>query len=219
MFTGLVEGLGRVVSAHTSAAGILACFEARFALDDVGSGDSISVNGACLTVTRLQGNRFWADVSRETLDKTTLGEIKAGDPVNLERALRMGARLGGHLVTGHIDGIGALEGKRPIGNATWLRFGVAAPLMRYIVQKGSIAIDGVSLTVNSCMDESFDVCIIPHTAKETTLCFKEVGHRVNIETDIIGKYVESILGPHLSLASTEKKKTINLDFLEKNGFL
>ncbi len=179
-------------------------------LDDINIGDSISVSGACLTITEKEGKRFSADVSAETLARTNLKSLKSGDKVNLEKSLRLNSFLGGHLVLGHVDGIGKIEEK--VSKANSIQFGVEidAALGRYIVEKGSVAVDGISLTVNRCEKNRFYVNIIPHTARNTTLGFKKAADPVNIETDIIGKYVEKFLNPG---------KGIDMNFLAEHGFL
>ena len=179
-------------------------------LEDIRVGDSIAVNGACLTVTQKTERHFTADVSAETLSRTNLGSLKAGDRVNLEKALRFNDFLGGHLVLGHVDGQGKLQERTIKANS--IIFGIEIPegLVRYVVEKGSIAVDGVSLTVNRCEKKRFYVNMIPHTASVTTLGFKKAGDAVNIETDIIGKYVERFLQP---------RKGVDMGFLAEHGFL
>lgn len=221
MFTGIIEGLGTVKSVTRAAGGRRMGIEADFSLEKIRVGDSIAVSGACLTVVGFQHNIFEVDIAPETLSKTTLGRTKTGDRVNLEQALLLGDRLGGHLVSGHVDGIGVVQAKRPMANAVLFAFGVPEALSRYIIQKGSIAVDGISLTVNACNRTSFEVSIIPHTAKITTMGFKKVGDPVNIETDMIGKYVER-LTQHLAEGETQAKNgssSIEKTLLAKTGFL
>ena len=221
MFTGIIEGLGTVKSLTRAAGGLRMGIEADFSVDKIKIGDSIAVSGACLTLVHFQDNIFEVDVAPETLVKTTLGKAKRGDKVNLERALRLGDRLDGHMVTGHVDGVGVVKAKRPLANAMLFAFGVPEALIRYIVQKGSVAVDGISLTVNACKRGAFDVSIIPHTAKMTTMGFKKVGDSVNIETDIIGKYVERFTG-HFANQYTEtenKASPIDETLLTKTGFM
>lgn len=184
--------------------------DAATPLEDIRIGDSMAVNGACLTVTHLTDRRFTADVSAETILRTNLGALKPGDRVNIEKALRFNDFIGGHLVLGHIDGQGKLQEKAQ--KAGSVVFGVEVPdaLLRYIVEKGSVAVDGVSLTVNRCEKNRFYVNMIPHTAQVTTLGFKKIGDAVNIETDIIGKYVERLLQP---------RKGMDREFLAEHGFL
>lgn len=220
MFTGIIEGVGTVAQVRPMDGGSRLTVAADFSLDGTGIGDSIAVNGACLTAVSLQGARFTVDVSPETLSKTTFKSIKIGDRVNLERALKLSDRLDGHLVSGHIDGLGTITGKQNQGNAIAVTFSVPEFLSRYMIPKGSVAIDGISLTINSCENQSFNVSIIPHTAKITTLGFKETGARVNIETDMLGKYVEKFLSGR-GRDSEEKRGATSLDmqFLSKTGFL
>jgi riboflavin synthase len=221
VFTGIIEGLGTVESLTRAAGGLRMGIEADFPMDKVEVGDSIAVSGACLTVVRFQDNTFEFDVAPETLSKTTLGQAKVGDRVNLERALCLGDRLDGHLVTGHVDCVGTVQAKRPQANAMLFAFGVPEALSRYIVQKGSVAVDGISLTVNACKTSSFEVSIIPHTAKITTMGFKKVGDTVNIETDMIGKYVERFT-QHFANQYTEAGATtssIDETLLTKTGFM
>jgi riboflavin synthase len=220
MFTGIIEGVGTVSQVRPMDGGRRLTVAADFSLDGTGIGDSIAVNGACLTAVSLQGARFTVDVSPETLSKTTFKSIKIGDRVNLERALKLSDRLDGHLVSGHIDGLGTITGKQNQGNAVVVTFSVPDFLSRYMIPKGSVAIDGISLTINSCENQSFNVSIIPHTAKITTLGLKETGARVNIETDMLGKYVEKFLSGR-GRDSEEKRGATSLDmqFLSKTGFL
>lgn len=221
MFTGIIEGLGTVISLTRAAGGLRMGIEADFSVDKIKIGDSIAVSGACLTLVHFQDNIFEVDVAPETLLKTTLGKAKRGDKFNLERALRLGDRLDGHMVTGHVDGVGVVKARRPLANAMLFAFGVPEALLRYIVQKGSVAVDGISLTVNACKRGAFDVSIIPHTAKMTTMGFKKVGDSVNIETDIIGKYVERFTR-HFANQYTEtenKASPIDETLLTKTGFM
>jgi riboflavin synthase len=175
-------------------------------------GDSIAVDGACLTVTAMQGLGFSVDVSSETLQRTTLGKRRAGGRVNLERALRLGDRLGGHIVSGHIDGIAVLSAREQTGEFTRLVFSAPEQLLKYIIEKGSVAIDGISLTVNTVTGRDFSVMIIPHTLEKTTLAGKAAGDQVNIENDLIGKYVEKLMGKR------DADGGITLDFLAKHNF-
>ena len=221
MFTGIIEGLGTVKSLTRAAGGLRMGIEADFPMDKIKVGDSIAVSGACLTVVHFQDNIFEVDVAPETLSKTTLGQAKVGDGVNLERALCLGDRLGGHLVTGHVDCVGVVQAKQPMANAMLFAFGVPEAISLYMVQKGSVAVDGISLTVNVCKRSSFEVSIIPHTAKITTMGFKKIGDPVNIETDMIGKYVERFT-QHFANRYTETKDTtssIDETLLTKTGFM
>jgi riboflavin synthase len=194
MFTGLVEGVGEIAALGPMAQGLRLTVKTSFPAAQLTLGESVAVNGACLTVVELKPPRASFEVSPETLACTTFPLKKVGDRVNLERSLRLGDRLGGHLVTGHVDGPGLLRELHPGPDHLGLRFEAPAELSRFIIPKGSIAVDGVSLTVNACQGRSFTVNIIPFTAQETTLRFLKVGDRVNLETDIIGKYVARLLG-------------------------
>jgi riboflavin synthase len=220
MFTGIVEGLGTVQSVVRTGGGVSLDIRPDFALDNVRVGDSIAVSGACLTVVHFRDNTFSVDVAPETLSKSTLGQTKVGNKVNLERALRLGDRLSGHLVTGHVDGIATVKARRPAGNATIFAIGVSGELSRYIVQKGSVALDGISLTVNMCHRDQFEVSIIPHTAKQTTMGFKKVGDMVNVETDMIGKYVERFVQPFAEgTQEVENMASMDETVLKKAGFM
>ena len=218
MFTGIIEGLGTLESIQNSGQAKRFGIAADFDLEGTRIGDSIAVNGACLTAVSLKGRRFEVDVSPETVEKTTFGKARMGDRVNLERALRLSDRLDGHLVSGHIDGLGHLQGRETRSNTIVLAFGVPAELARYMIKKGSVAIDGVSLTINDCDTVSFQVSIIPHTAKMTTVGMKPVGAAVNIETDIIGKYVE-----RFTIGDTAEKQPprsgVDAKLLARTGFL
>jgi riboflavin synthase len=222
MFTGIIEGLGTISSIRPSGRGKHLTVTADFRLDGMKIGDSIAVNGACLTAVSIAGTRFEADVSFETLKTTTMGDAKVGRRMNLERAMRLSDRLDGHLVSGHVDGTGTIKERSTVDNAVAITIAVPASLGRYMIRKGSVAVDGISLTINQCRSDMFEVAVIPHTAKLTTLGFKKVGETVNIETDMIGKYVERFtVGPH---DDSEKKEGdrpsgIDIEFLGKSGFL
>lgn len=220
MFTGIIEGLG-TIKGIKSGKGKRLAIHADFDLSGTTVGDSIAVNGACLTAIEIQGNRFEVDVSPETVSKTTLGDIRIGERVNLERALQLNARIDGHLVSGHIDGLGVIAQKRTKDNAILIDFTAPDDLRRYLIPKGSVAVDGVSLTINGCHDSGFDVSIIPHTAKVTTIGWKKEGDRVNIETDMIGKYVERFVSGSYKSSGEKKTKTSSIDIklLEKSGFI
>jgi riboflavin synthase len=219
MFTGIIEGLGTLAAIRSTGQGARLAIESGVLLEGAGIGDSIAVNGACLTAVTISGNRFEVDVSPETLGNTTLGSAKVGDRVNLERALRLSDRLDGHLVSGHIDGIGVLRQRRTLGNAVLIAISVPKALTRYMIHKGSVAVDGVSLTINRLEAESFEVSIIPHTADLTTVGFKQPGSRVNIETDLIGKYIERFMTNPGEANPTGKKKDIDIALLAKSGFM
>ena len=210
MFTGIIEDLGTVNRMSRKGEDALLIVDTSMHLGDINVGDSISVSGACLTVTEKGDKRFSADVSAETLARTNLKSLKSGDKVNLEKSLRLNSFLGGHLVLGHVDGIGKIQEKVNKANSIQFSVEIDAELGRYIVEKGSVAVDGISLTVNRCEKNRFYVNIIPHTTRNTTLGFKKVADLVNIETDIIGKYVEKFLSPG---------KGIDMNFLAEHGFL
>ena len=217
MFTGIIQGRGKVIRQQSSGGGMVFCLESDFDLVDPEEGESIAVNGVCLTARDIEGNRFLVDVSPETLSKSSLGSLKAGSRVNLERALRLSDRLGGHLVSGHVDSLGRVEERSAAGDFTLFTFSLSRSLVKYVIEKGSIAINGVSLTVNSCEGERFTVSIIPHTLAVTTLGDLQQGDMVNIEVDIIGKYVEKLLSDKTVQAGSGSK--INSAFLAEHGFL
>ena len=193
MFTGIIEDRGTIHTIARQAQAARMTIQTHLPVAEFALGDSIAVDGACLTVTQILDTGFTVDISPETLQRTTLGLKHERDSVNLERALRLSDRLGGHLVTGHIDGIATIKALTTVGNALQIDFSVPQYLLRYVVDKGSVAIDGTSLTANTCTDSGFNVMIIPFTASHTTLSSKKPGDRVNIETDVIGKYVEKFL--------------------------
>ncbi len=196
MFTGIVEATGTVRAFDSTDRSARLTVDADGFLDGTRVGDSIAVNGVCLTVAGLAGSGFEADVSIETLNRTTLGGLRPGEAVNLEKPLALGARLGGHLVQGHVDGVGRVTARRQDGEAWWIEITPPPELMRYVVEKGSIAVDGVSLTVASVSAERFTVCLIPHTCAVTTFGALDAGARVNLEVDVLAKYVERLLGTH-----------------------
>lgn len=194
MFTGIVQGVGRIRSVEPRGGDVTLWIETGpVALDDVAAGGSIAVSGACLTATRLEGHAFAADVSRETLTLTTLGEAAAGRRVNIEKALAAGQPLGGHYVTGHVDGIGRVVSRHDDARSVRMEFEVPAELARYVARKGSVCVDGVSLTVNGVAGRRFDVNLVPHTLELTTLGDLRAGAAVNIEVDIIARYLERML--------------------------
>jgi riboflavin synthase len=215
MFTGLVEGLGEIAQINRLAEGIRLALAPPFPVSELALGESVSISGACLTVVSMDARTFQAEVSPETLAKTTLGLKKVKDTVNLERALKMGDRLGGHLVTGHVDAVGTVRERREGPEFFTLGIDFPAPLAPFIIEKGSIAVDGVSLTVNTVKGHGFSVYIIPHTAQKTTLARLKAGDKVNLETDIIGKYVARLLGSHMAGKDSELTK----ELLAKHGFL
>jgi riboflavin synthase len=212
MFTGLVEGVGEITGMRRMAEGLRLAVAPPFPVAELALGESVAVSGACLTVVKMEGRAFQVEVSPETLARSSLASKKVGDRVNLERSLRLGDRLGGHLVTGHVDGLGVLKERRQGPEHLELTFEMPASLAPLVIEKGSIAVDGVSLTVNSVTGTAFSVNIIPYTAKDTNLDGLKVGDRVNLETDIIGKYVARLLGPHLA------KSGLTEEFLARHGF-
>jgi riboflavin synthase len=214
MFTGLVEGIGELVGLIPMAEGLRLMVKTSFPAAELALGESVAVAGACLTVVAVEPPRASFEVSPETLARTTFPLKKVGDRVNLERALRIGDRLGGHLVTGHVDGAGVVREVRPGPAHIQMKFEMPGELSRFIIAKGSIAVDGVSLTVNACAANTFTVNVIPFTARETTLAALKVGSRVNLETDLIGKYVARLLGQ-----DGPRGEKITPEFLARHGFL
>jgi riboflavin synthase len=212
MFTGLIECTGRVAALRRSGERAVLEVSAPLPANEISIGDSIAVNGACLTVITIQGDRFSFDVSPETVARTSFASVQPGSPVNLERALTFGGRLDGHLVTGHIDCVGRLESRMQQGNAVILGFSLAREQARMMVEKGSVAVDGISLTVNAVSESGFSVSIIPHTLEKTSLAGIGPGKVVNVETDIIGKYVARLTAPFNGSGLTMEK-------LLKNGFM
>ena len=217
MFTGIIQGLGTLFEKRPAGGGMIFGLEADFALTDPEEGESIAVNGACLTARNIKGSRFYVDVSPESLTRTILGRLQTGQRVNLERALRLNDRLGGHLVSGHVDTQGLVEQRRNAGDFTLFTFSLDPGLTKYVIEKGSITINGVSLTVNSCERDRFSVSIIPHTLASTTLGALREGDPVNIEVDMIGKYVEKLLTEKSAGGGMQGR--INPAFLAEHGFL
>lgn len=211
MFTGIVEEIGKVKSILRGGKSVILEVEAEKVLRDTKVGDSIATNGVCLTVTFLGNSFFRADVMPETMRRSNLGLLRPGDRVNLERALCLNSRLGGHLVAGHIDGTGRIVDIQREDNALWLTISAGSDLLRYIVSKGSVAVDGVSLTIAYVDEAVFRVSVIPHTQEETTLTGKHSGEVVNLENDMIVRYVEKLIGK-------ENRNGLSLSFLEANGF-
>ncbi|RLB73073.1 MAG: riboflavin synthase [Deltaproteobacteria bacterium] len=216
MFTGLIEAVGQVRSFKQQSGSSQLQIASSLVDDDLQLGESIAVNGACLTVVQWDKSTFTVDVSPETLSCTTLGTLQVNQSVNLERALRLSDRLGGHLVSGHIDCIATVRRRFRDQNAIRFEFTVTADVIRYLVEKGSVAVDGISLTVNKVADEMFSVAVIPHSLEKTTLLDCREGMRVNIETDLLGRYVERLLQGR---KESSGGGGVNLDFLAKNGFL
>lgn len=241
MFTGIVEEVGRIASIRKGAHSCVLTVKASRVLEDVHLGDSIATNGVCLTVTDYTKSTFSADVMHETLNRSSLGSLRVGSPVNLERAMAANGRFGGHIVSGHIDGTGVIRSIKEDDNAVWYSISAEPDIVRLIVGKGSIAIDGISLTVASVSSTQFSVSIIPHTRAQTNLASKRVGDVVNLENDVVGKYVERLLGeagfitlanqikhsgnhggkennPYQSPTTKQNSSGITKDFLIQNGF-
>ena len=215
MFTGIVEEIGTIKRFNISGNSGCIEIEAKKVLEGTKIGDSIAVNGICLTVVSMSDSSFCADVMAETVRRSSLSELSDGDSVNLERAMAADGRFGGHIVSGHIDGTGVIVSKVQEENAVWVTIEAPKEILNYIVEKGSICIDGISLTVASVSDRDFKVSVIPHTGEETTLLKKKTGLKVNLENDIIGKYV----GKLMNISGGEKKASnITMDFLIENGF-
>ena len=217
MFTGIVEEKGKVSHMQLGGESGVIAVKARKVLEGTKIGDSIAVNGVCLTVTSLQPDGFTADVMAETIRRSNLGSCKAGSQVNLERAMAADGRFGGHIVSGHIDGTGVIKSMIREENAIWVRIETSKDILHLIVEKGSICIDGISLTVAKLDESSFAVSVIPHTVEETTLLGKNAGDIVNLENDVIGKYVERLLGIKTSKPQKQESK-ITMEFLETFGF-
>jgi riboflavin synthase len=218
MFTGIVEEMGVVKGLEKSLAGTRLTLLAQTVMDDLTQGASVSVNGACLTVVAKEAREFAVDLSPETLSVTTLGKLTAGTPVNLERAMKVSDRLGGHLVAGHVDGVGTIRSRRQESNAIVLTIEAPDEILRYCVPKGSVTIDGISMTVNEVAARTFSVAVIPHTAKVTTLGLMKEGDQVNLESDLIGKYVERLLQERGVLPS-KPAPVIDRDYLQKRGLI
>ena len=217
MFTGIIESVGRVAVIESQDNDLRLLIETgKLDLSDVVLGDSLATNGVCLTAVALPGNGFWADVSGETLQHTTLGQLKIGDSVNLEKALTPSSRLGGHMVSGHVDGVGTVVKRWTDGRSERFRLQAPAGLARYIASKGSVCIDGISLTVNEVEGAEFELNIVPHTLAETTMGDFQEGRQFNLEVDIIARYLERLLtgGPADQVADT-----VDMDLLRRSGFL
>ncbi len=222
MFTGIVEALGTIRNIRHLSEGATLEIQASDVLTDAGIGDSIAVDGVCLTIRTLTPETFAADISAETLRRTTLGERKVGDLVNLERPLRLNDRLGGHLVLGHVDEVATISGWKDEGDASLMRVTMHSNIRRYIAYKGSVTVDGISLTVSDVQADTFEVALIPHTKQVTTLGKKRVGANVNLEVDIVARYIETLLNNRNSEEGwTEHptSETLNLSFLAKHGYI
>jgi len=215
MFTGIIEELGTVQRLDRGSNSCQIAIQAKKVLEDVKLGDSIAINGVCLTVTSFDKEQFTADMMAETLAKTNLKDLGSGHRINLERASRLGDRMGGHLVQGHVDAVGTIVEQQKVDIAMVLRIKAPVEILRYLVAKGSVAIDGISLTVVAVLADSFTISIIPHTAKMTTLGFKKTGDTVNLEADIIGRYVEKLL----KRSEGKNKSVLSPEFLAEHGFL
>lgn len=221
MFTGLIEEVGKVVKINMGSSSGTIEIQAGKVLEGSKIGDSIAVNGVCLTATKINGNVFSADVMAETFRRSSLGSLSSGSYVNLERAMSADGRFGGHIVSGHIDGTGNVIDIKAEENAIWYTISASSDLLKYIVEKGSVALDGISLTVAYVDNECFKVSIIPHTKAETILQYKKCGEVINIECDVVGKYVEKLLGykdNSISNSNSGKKSNITMEFLAEHGF-
>ncbi|CAK7065480.1 MAG: Riboflavin synthase [Eubacterium sp.] len=212
MFTGIIEEIGMVQTIRRGTSSSMIIFEANVVLEDARKGDSIAVNGVCLTIISFSGSCFTVDIMHETLKRSSLSSLRPGDSVNLERAMPALGRFGGHIVAGHIDGTGKITAVRKDDNAVWYTIQTSSNLSRYIIEKGSIAVDGVSLTVASIAGNQFSVSVIPHTVKNTILSQKGAGDCVNLENDCIGKHVEKLLG------MAPQQSSITKDFIMKFGY-
>ena len=218
MFTGIIEEIGQVKNVVRGVSSSVVTISADVIFSDLKLGDSVAVNGVCLTVSTLANKAFTADVMHETLRHSSLGSLKSGTSVNLERAMAANGRFGGHIVSGHIDGVGSIAQVTRDDNAVIYRIEAGSDIVRYVVRKGSIAIDGISLTVTAVDDCSFSVSIIPHTLGETILGTRDVSDVVNLEVDVMAKYVEKLLNVERDVSSGDKVSNITSDFLAKNGF-
>lgn len=218
MFTGIVEEIGSIKGISKGDNSAVLTLSAKKVLEDVSLGDSIAVNGVCLTVTSYRQDEFTVDVMHETMDRSSLSSLKAGSKVNLERAMIANGRFGGHIVSGHIDGTGKILSVKKDDNAIWYQISADKKILKYIIEKGSITIDGISLTVAKVTDRDFSVSIIPHTLENTILAYKSEGHIVNLENDCIAKYVEKLMNFGNLDSKQENKHEITREFLLKNGF-
>ena len=219
MFTGLIEEIGKITAIRKGKNSYQFSIKAHKVLMETQIGDSICSNGACLTVTSMNSNEFTVDVMSETVEKTNFSALKIGSLVNLERALRLSDRLGGHMVSGHIDGIGKIKSIEKDDIAWRIKISAASSLLLQMIDKGSIAIDGISLTIIKVDTDYFETSIIPHTAQETTLLQKKVNDTVNLETDMIGKYINRFVNQSQTPTKNQSKSSVDMDFLAKNGFL
>ncbi|KGR73522.1 riboflavin synthase [Ureibacillus manganicus] len=212
MFTGIIEEIGKVTAIKKDSTSMELTLHCPKILTDARLGDSISVNGVCLTITNLQNEQMAVDVMPETVKATNIHQLKIGDPVNLERAMSANGRFGGHFVSGHVDGSGVIRSIRPVSNAVYIEIGISRELVENCIPRGSITIDGTSLTIFNVSDQSVTISLIPHTFTETILGMKKVGDQVNIETDLLGKYIQH------HIKNKENQSNITLDFLKQHGF-
>lgn len=220
MFTGIIEEIGEIKAVQNGRQSARLTIKGNVVTKDSKVGDSIAVNGVCLTATSIEGNMFTADVMAETMRRTALSKLVSGSRVNLERAMAADGRFGGHIVSGHIDGTGTIRSMKREDNAVWVEIAAEEKILRYIIEKGSIAINGISLTVAYVDDTCFRVSIIPHTGEATTLLEEKPGNTVNLENDVIGKYVEKLLRPTDNMNKKEKLSSgMNMNFLAEHGFL
>lgn len=219
MFTGIIEEIGEILAVQRNAESMILTIKAEKILDDMQVGDSVATNGVCLTVVGIAGSSFQADVMHETMRRSSLGKLKTGSRVNLERAMRADARFGGHMVAGHIDGTGIITDVRKDDNAVWYTIAAEPRILHYVIEKGSIAIDGISLTVATVSKEDFSVSIIPHTLQETTLAHRRAGDLVNLENDMVGKYIEKFLTEGVQGGAQKDASHIDKNFLARNGFI
>lgn len=219
MFTGIIEEIGTVTAVKKGTKSSKLTLQGNQIFEDMHIGDSIAVNGVCLTVTSKTNNQFTVDVMAETLRRSSLGYLSSGSKVNMERAMAANGRFGGHIVSGHIDGMGEIESFIQEENAIWVTIKTSPKILKYIIEKGSIAIDGISLTVAYVDQKCFKVSIIPHTARNTILLNKQVGDIVNLENDLVGKYIDKLMNFEQESVNEENERGISLDLLSQNGFL
>lgn len=219
MFTGIVEELGTVISLKRGSKAAVLTIKANVIFEDLKLGDSVAVNGVCLTATHISGNTFQADVMNETFNRSSLGSLKKGSVVNLERAMAANGRFGGHMVAGHVDDTGELVSVKQDDNAVWFTIKVPENIMKYCIEKGSIALDGISLTIAKLSDDTISVSMIPHTIKNTNFGYKKPGDKINLENDMVGKYIDKLL--HFDQQETNDKhtsSTLTMEMLKTAGF-